>query len=220
MPEQTLRSAPGEITPFDIADWFWSFRWLAVSLLLCATVWTAVLFWAARDSNSNSQQSYELIIGLYSSGTPVRSVSAIADIYGARLVSTGLSLASTAGSNPVVLRANSQNEAEVAAVEADQIADQLVADVRSQVNSLAAYMQREDVPEFIAGQYVRNISFLDGVETGLIEVSRTTVREVISPSSGLGIRVALPWIACGVIFFVLAGAVTFVSKWKAYRRQG
>lgn len=218
MPEGT-RSDAGELSPFDIADWLWSFRWLAAALLLCAAIWSAFLFWTGT-SNSNSRPSYELVVSLYASGTPLRSVSEIVDIYRSGLRTAGLVVTSEAGAVPLVWQAESQTLADAAATEARQIADRLIADVRSQNDSLAPYMQREIVPEVIAGQYLRNTAFLDGVETGLIEFSRPTVRAVAAPRSALGVRLLLPWIACGVAFMGLAGGITFVSRWRAHRHGG
>lgn len=217
MPEGTLRSDAGELTPFDIADWLWSFRWLAAALLVFAAIWTGFLFWTNRGGASNARPIYELAISVYASGTPLRSPSEIGDIYRAGLRATGLVVASEPAAVPLVWRAETQAVADAAAAEAAEIADRLIADVRSQTDFLAPYLQREIVPEVIAGQYLRNIAFLEGVEAGLIEVSRPTVRAVAASSNALGVRLLLPWIACGVLFLGLAGGTTFVSRWRAHR---
>lgn len=219
MPEQTRRSNAGELSPFDIADWLWSFRWLAAGLIVCAAIWTALMLLPAGDSNTPEELTHQLVIDLYASGTPVRSVSEITDIYRARLVTPELWMVSAVGANPIVLHSYSKNVTEGAATESRQISDELLADVRSLTDSLAPYMQREFVPEMIAGQYIKNTAFLDGVEAGLIEISRPTVSQLDPPSrGGPGARLSLPWVACGVLFLVLAGGITFISRWKAHRQ--
>ncbi|KKB08890.1 hypothetical protein [Devosia chinhatensis] len=218
MPQQTPRSA-GELSPFDIADWLWSFRWLAVALFLGATAWTGSLLFANAGSTAVEEPRHDLVIGIYRAGTPVRSVTEIADIYGSRLMSPTRALISEAGAAPVVLRAQNRDAAEAAATESSELAMQLVAEVQAQADTLAVYMRREIVPDFIAEQYFTNTAFLAGVQSGLIEISRPVIREVTSArGTGPGIRLALPWITAGVVFLAVAGVISFVSAWRT-RRQ-
>lgn len=219
MPEET-RLGDGELSPFDIADWFWSFRWLAVALLLLAAIWTAVLFWTERSSSSGEERAHNVVISIYAGGTPVRSVSEIVGIYRIRLVSPGRTLTSVPGADPLVLHAERKSLADAAVTESNQLAEQLVAEVQAQTDTLGPYMQREVVPEAIAGQYIRNISFLSGVEAGLVQVSSPAVEAVTSAQyAGMEVRLVLPWITCGVLFLALAGAISFVSKWRTRRAR-
>lgn len=217
MPEARSGDA-SELSPFAIADWLWSFRWLAVTLLACAAVWTAVLFWTEGNGGLVGAPGYNVVIDVYSGGTPVRSASEIVDIYRARMVKAGRFVTSAAGANPIVLQAHSKTLADAAVAESSQLAEQLVAEVKAQTGALATFTQREVVPDFVAKQYIVNTSFVSGVEAGLIQVSRAGVEQVTSTrSAGAGLRLLLPWITCGVLFLVLAGVTSFVSKWRNHR---
>jgi hypothetical protein len=217
--DEATRRNPGELSPFDIADWLWSFRWLAGGLILLAAVWTAVLLWTSSSSGPSAPPSYQLVINLYTSGTPVRSVPEIAYIYEARLISPKLWLTSAPGANPVVLHSDSKALAEAAAIQAEEIGAELIAEVRNHMNALAPYMQRDDVSEFVVGQFLKNMAFLQGADSGLTDISRTTINEFIPGRPDSRTNLLLPWLACGVAFLVLAGVVTFVSTWRTRRQR-
>jgi hypothetical protein len=219
-----------ELDLFDIADWLWSFRWLALGMAAIALVWTVFALVGARGASAApaavTPPTYLLTINIYSSGTPVRAPADIADIYATRLSSESLRLASNPGAEPIIFTTTDRATAEAGLAAAEQIAEQLVADVRSQAAFLTRYKNEDPLPEAAATQYIRSIAFLEGLQSGLFDLASATVTEHVraevadnesQTNSNMLTRLLMPWIFCGFAFLAIAGSVSFANEWQKRR---
>ncbi len=213
------RRASDEIGLFDVADWLWPFRWLGLAFLATAVIWTGVVFWTGRQAPV-AVPGYTVTTNIYPSGTPVREASDIAGILRSRLASGGLAVRSELGANPVVVNVptNDATKAVIAAVQ--EVEGELIADVEAQVTILAPLMSSENVPDSVAAQYIKNVSFLDG-QANLIRLLDPVVTRRAAAETGTGTtQLLIPWLVCGAAFFAIAGGISFTRAWKVHRARG
>jgi hypothetical protein len=204
-----------ETTLFDIADWLWSFRLLALGALVLAALWTSLLVYSATGEPSKKLEMY---VSVSASATPIRGVSEIADILATKLASNTISLASAHGANPVILWISDQKFLEEATAKVEEISNQLVADVASQTNLIRPYLDRDVVPDSLAVQYLRNVSFLEAQKTGLLDIATVQVKAYNEPARDLK-SLLIPGIICGLGFLGIAAAISFMRSWAAHRRS-
>lgn len=219
MNEQNTTSAE-EISIFEIADWLWSFRWLALTLMFFAAAWSSALIWSGSDS-SPAAATYRVTSTIFPSGTHIRSASDIASILKERLNSVGVRVETTEGANPVIAAATSSQDAQLAIATAQELEEQLAADVQAQIDLLSRLIQDDNASEFVSSQYVINVSLLDGIRGGLIKIIASSSEEVPPQTSGpaRGGRFLLPWALCFGAFIALALGITFAKQWRSHREQ-
>ena len=211
--------ASGEIGLFDVADWLWPFRWLGLAFLTIAVIWTGVVFWTGRQAPA-AVPGYTVTTSIYPSGTPVRQSSDIAGILRSRLASVGLTVRSELGANPVVVNVPTNDATKIVIAAVQEVEGELIADVKAQVTILAPLMRSENVPDSVAAQYIKNVSFLDG-QANLIHLLDPVVTRRAAAETGTGrTQIMMPWLVCGAAFFAIAGGISFTRAWKAHRARG
>lgn len=205
---------------FDVVDWLWSFRWLALGLALLAAIGTAYFVLVEKRSPDQAQSGFEVVVDIHGQGTPLRGIAETAEIFESALRSDSLSLVSQSGTVPVIFWTDKKSIAESAEVEGDRIVQLLMAELETRISVLTPLVQRDQATEIATNEYLKTLSFLDGVESGLIEPFRVGMRQAspFEPRAGY-ILLALPWILAGLVFLLIAGAATSFRAWRRHRER-
>jgi hypothetical protein len=212
---------------FEVADWLWSWRWLALTMVILGAAGTVLMLQTGEAPaplpDNHDQPEYEITLQVYAAGTPVRGLVEIADILGTKLQNDDAVLTSPWATLPVVFRANTREEAVRTVARAEEISDQLTAEVQGQADALEKFLDSRPVPDPAMSQFIRSLAFTQGIEDGLIDVVRGTVKLTRGDaSSPFRSRTALiaPLVFAGLGFFLIAGGVTFARSWRRHRLAG
>lgn len=205
----------GEIGLFDIADWIWDFRWLVIGFITLALMWTGITFWTVIKAKPVST-NFVVTTTIYPSGTPVRNVPEIASILRSRLTAMSLRFTSALGDNPVVVNVPTSEAAEKVIAIAEALAEDLISDVQAEVNTLTPFMSNDNVPNYIAAQYIKDVAFLAGQSRLIRLLDPVISKRPPDPVQPNRMQFLMPWLLCGSAFFAIAGGVTFTKKWKEH----
>ena len=219
-----------QLNQYDVADWIWSFRFLMLVLIVLAATWTAVVAMRSvseeGDSSSSFEAKYELKVEIFSAGTPIRDAAEISDILGSNLQSKTLSRVSVQGASPVTFVAASEADAFQALEKIQGIEDQLYQEIQTQADMISSWLNKPtSLTESASAQYLRDLAFLAGTNSDLIDLLRPSVIEGIpeniltnpaSPGFNTG-RFILPWAVAAFAFLIIAGTATFLKGWHRHR---
>lgn len=194
-----------ELSLYDVADWIWRYRVLAVLLLATALVATVLLLLAP----GNDRRSYTATFQIYSAGTPVRSAAEISDILASKFRVD--SDAVLAGPGSLTVTFATREAAEGALTTARDVQDSLVAEVTTRLSDVESLIAENEVALSIALQAK---SFLGATKADLITLIHGSVREnvIAQPRSIL----AAPAVFFAFVFF---GVASLHSFWRGWRRR-
>lgn len=213
--DDKVTATSSDIGLFDIADWIWSFRWLAIAFVTLAAIWTGIIFWTASKVVPVNT-SFVVTITIYPSGTPVRNATEISSILSSRLAAMNVRITSALGDSQVVVNVPTNEAVEKVISVAEKLEDDLTSDVQAQLNLLAPLMSNDYVPEYIAAQYVTDATFLAG-QSGLFRLLDPVVSKRVSNSPEPNrMQLIQPWLFFGLAFGAIAGGITFARKWKEH----
>lgn len=174
----------------------------------------SLALWSTSKPTQTS--SYQVQLTVYSGGTPVRGVAEISDILAAGATADGALLTSKAGANPVLWTAPDRAVAGSVEANAAQVASRLVDEVKVRASDLETLLQTN---ENALQPYLSAKSYLEGVDTGLIvPVVATVTESTVVNRSGI-VWAFLPLLISGVVFFVIAGTISFIASWRKHRAQ-
>jgi uncharacterized protein involved in exopolysaccharide biosynthesis len=199
-----------EISLFDIADWLWSFRWLMLVCLAIAIAGAAL----AWQNTKAPEPTYDVKLQIFSGGTPVRGPAEIADIVISGLEDEGLVLKSAQSANPIIFQTTDAQIAGRVEATIATLTDALIEEVRVQEVELGRLVQGN---ETALSQYLMAKSFIEGVRSGLIPLIETSIAPSTVSQQSRMLALLLPVLASGVLFFLVAGTVSFSREWKKRR---
>ncbi|WP_169196992.1 hypothetical protein [Devosia sp. MC1541] len=200
-----------EISIFDVAEWLWSFRWLMLACAVAAVIWAAV---AWQMSTRASAPAYEIKLQIFSGGTPGRPPGEVADILAAGLSDSELVLVSAPSANPVVFRTVDRQRADRVSAEVATLADAIISEARARESELERLLPTN---ENALPQYLSTKAFVDGVNSDLVPLIVTNVGPVAVSMRSPTQAILIPVLACGCLFLLIAGAITFVGEWWKWR---
>ncbi|MDV3253786.1 hypothetical protein DevBK_20795 [Devosia sp. BK] len=210
---------------YDVAEWFWSFRWLIIGLLALAGIWTAVLVVTTPSQPvAEPTSEVQLRVKVLASGTPLRSAEQISDIVSSALDGDEVKMTSISPTTTMLFTARTMADAEAIMDKLQQIDTALETEVRQRVQLLANEESRVlQSTEFAASQYLGAVTFVGGIDAGLIKIVDAYLeKQPGSAANAVPVRVflsrlILPWAFAGAVFVVVTGVMTFARGWKRHR---
>lgn len=214
-----------QLSIYDVAEWFWSFRWLIVGLFALASIWTAILVATSPPQpGADASSGVQLRVKVLASGTPLRSAEQITDIVSSALNGDEVKMTSFSPATTMLFTAKTSADADAAIAKVGQIESALDKEVRQRIQLLAAERSRVlQSTEFAASQYLSAVTFVDGIDAGLAKIVDVSVEQQAgNAAKGVPVRVLLsrliiPWAFAAAVFVVATGLITFARGWKRHR---
>lgn len=184
-------------------------------MLGCAV---AAVIWAAVASQNTGQAApaYEIKLQIFSGGTPVRPPGEIADILVVGLSGLGLELVSAPSTNPVIFRTGDRQLADGVEAEVITLTKAMIAETSARERELERLLKSNEnaLPEYLSSK-----AFLESVDSGLVQLIVTRVEPAAGGARSKMQAIVIPILACGCLFLLVAGAVTFVGEWRKWRLE-
>lgn len=193
---------------YGIADWLWSFKWLAIALFLIGLAGAAFM-WNAPITTSTS---HEVHLDIFRSGTALRGADQISEILSTKISAPDSSLISRRGDNPVIFGVATVSAADEVISQADVIEAQLIDEVtewRQEIGGLVV----ENPSAF--SEFARIHAFLAGIDSKLIDLVQPQTKTVQTTSRRQPWD--LPILLSIIAFFGLAVPWTFIRGWRRHR---
>lgn len=202
-----MKDEEAEISLFDIAEWFWSFKWLMLACAIVAIAWIAL----AWQNVKATPPSFNVNLQIFSGGTPVRTPEEISDILAAKLDVPGVERLSAPAANPLHYRAADMEKAEAVQSQVDAIVKDMLAEVSAQQDELQRLLT---INETALPQYLEAKSFVESVTSGLISPVVTEISSADTSTTSKITSLVLPVVVCGFVFLLIAGTISFIREWK------
>jgi hypothetical protein len=198
-----------EISLFDVADWLWSYRVLAVLLALAGLTGAAAVWFFTPPATA----TFRTTVSVYSSGTPVRTATEITDILLGQLADSIPNVVVGTAASPLMVDFVSTADVETARQTIDALEASLLAEVMK--------LQADTAPLVGTSEAALTLNldakaFIEGSNTGLIKIVRVAVQELTAQRQ---LRTPIMvMVAAGFMFLALAGTHSFWTRWRTISR--
>ncbi|MBJ7579360.1 hypothetical protein JHC09_15900 [Devosia sp. MC532] len=193
-----------DIDVYDIADWLWSFKWMAAAFLILGLAGSAYM-WRAGDA----PPSKEIILSVFPGGNVVWSDVQIVEILSATAMESGARVLPSGAASQVVLSVQEAGSEKAVIAVIAEVEGLLLNQTRAWVDEITPLINQNSAA---FDSYATARAFLKGLDSGMIKLVAVESREVPRPTSIM--RQLLPLgAACG-LFLLLACGRSFVVGWR------